>query len=148
LVSASGAMRNARDFRGQAALRTWVFSILKFKIADILRQKVRQGIAMPLDEIDDALADGMFRPSGRWQDESRPSEWADPEQSLESALIGYQAGTVDFPRVLDAEMTLFGYQRERLESRMEYLMDVARLEALIGEDPAVVTTAGEKEGDR
>lgn len=70
------------------------------------------------------------------------------EQSLESALIGYQAGTVDFPRVLDAEMTLFGYQRERLESRMEYLMDVARLEALIGEDPAVVTTAGEKEGDR
>ena len=36
-----GALRKARSFAGRAALKTWVFAILKNKIADILRQKQR-----------------------------------------------------------------------------------------------------------
>ncbi|GAB4298328.1 MAG: TolC family protein [Desulfuromonadia bacterium] len=67
------------------------------------------------------------------------------EQSLESALIGYQSGKLDFTALLAAEMALFGYERERLESRMEYLMELARLEALIGKDPVEVPGRGGKE---
>jgi len=40
-----GALRNARTFAGRAALKTWVFAILKNKIADILRQKQRTSCA-------------------------------------------------------------------------------------------------------
>ena len=37
-----GALKNARSFARQAALKTWVFAILKNKIADILRGKYRR----------------------------------------------------------------------------------------------------------
>jgi len=36
-----GALKNAKSFGGRAALKTWVFAILKNKIADVLRQKQR-----------------------------------------------------------------------------------------------------------
>lgn len=36
-----GALKNAKSFAGRAALKTWVFAILKNKIADVLRQKQR-----------------------------------------------------------------------------------------------------------
>ena len=34
-----GALKNATSFGGRAALKTWIFAILKNKIADTLRQK-------------------------------------------------------------------------------------------------------------
>ena len=36
-----GALKNARSFGGRAALKTWIFAILKNKIADSLRYKQR-----------------------------------------------------------------------------------------------------------
>jgi RNA polymerase sigma-70 factor (ECF subfamily) len=36
-----GALKNAKSFAGRAALKTWVFAILRNKIADVLRQKQR-----------------------------------------------------------------------------------------------------------
>ncbi|MFZ2662825.1 MAG: sigma-70 family RNA polymerase sigma factor, partial [Rhodoferax sp.] len=36
-----GALKNAKSFAGRAALKTWVFAILRNKIADSLRQKMR-----------------------------------------------------------------------------------------------------------
>ena len=79
-----GALRNGRSFQGRSALRTWVFSILKFKIADILRQNVRHGIVVSYDDADDPIEDALFRHSGRWQEAATPAEWSDPGQSLES----------------------------------------------------------------
>src|SRR3546814_19317523 len=49
-----GALKNANSFGGRAALKTWVFGILKNKIADVLRQKQRMVDASSLlheDEI-------------------------------------------------------------------------------------------------
>lgn len=36
-----GALRNAKSFKRESALKTWVFAILKHKIIDIMRQQKR-----------------------------------------------------------------------------------------------------------
>lgn len=53
-------------------------------------------------------------------------------QTLESSLIGYRVGKVDFPAVLEGRLNLFNYERELLESKAEYMMALARLEATVG----------------
>lgn len=54
------------------------------------------------------------------------------EQSLESAVINYRVNKVDFLTLLDSQMTLFSYERDLYESEAEYMMGLARLEALVG----------------
>lgn len=53
-------------------------------------------------------------------------------QSLESALIGYRVGKVDFLTVLDGRLNLFNYERELSDSKAEYMITLARLEAIVG----------------
>ncbi len=60
------------------------------------------------------------------------------EQSLESALIGYRVGKVDFLTLLDGRVSLFNYERELYESKAEYMMALARLEAAVGTE--LITT--------
>ncbi len=57
------------------------------------------------------------------------------EQSLESAIISYRVNKVDFLTLLDGRMTLFNYEKELYESKAEYMMKLAQLEAAIGIDP-------------
>lgn len=82
-----GALKNARSFGGKAALKTWVFAILKHKIADVLRQKQRLMEASSL--LHEAEADedfsGLFDPTGHWQVDERPATWANPEAALQEA---------------------------------------------------------------
>ena len=86
-----GALRNAASFRGAAALRTWVFSILRNKIADALRQRARYVFEGSLpagaaDTDDDAgPLPSVFDARGHWQDGQLASDWPDPEASLEQA---------------------------------------------------------------
>lgn len=54
------------------------------------------------------------------------------EQSLESAVISYRVGKVDFLTLLDGRVSLFNYERELYESQAEYMMQLARLEAAVG----------------
>jgi len=54
------------------------------------------------------------------------------EQSLESATIGYRVNKVDLLNLLDSRMTLFNYERQLYESQAEYMMNLARLEAVVG----------------
>ena len=56
------------------------------------------------------------------------------EQTLESSLINYRVGKVDFLSVLDSRVSLFNYERELYESKAEYMMQLARLEAAVGSD--------------
>ena len=56
------------------------------------------------------------------------------EQTLESSLINYQVGKVDFSAVLDSRANLFNYERELYESKADYMMQLARLEAAVGSD--------------
>jgi len=54
------------------------------------------------------------------------------EQSLESAVISYRVNKVDFLTLLDGRVSLFNYERELYESKAEYMMQLARLEAAVG----------------
>jgi RNA polymerase sigma-70 factor (ECF subfamily) len=84
-----GALKNARSFRGTAALKTWVFAILKNKIADTLRQRQRLVYAGSLlaadDDEDDAVTTSVFDTRGAWRDEERPQTWDDPETTFDKA---------------------------------------------------------------
>lgn len=82
-----GALKGTQSFRGQAAIKTWVFAILKNKIADALRQKHRHDQARVLLQEDEELEDfsDAFKPNGHWQPEARPASWGNPQDSLHQA---------------------------------------------------------------
>lgn len=79
-----GALKNAASFAGRAALKTWVFAILKNKIADILRKKQRMVDASSLmreGEEDEDFSE-LFDKKGFWLADERPVAWGNPEASL------------------------------------------------------------------
>lgn len=79
-----GAMEGLKNFGGRAALKTWVFAILKNKIADLLRQKQRMVNASSLlreDEEDEDLSE-LFDRKGFWLQGERPVPWGEPEDSF------------------------------------------------------------------
>lgn len=79
-----GALKNAETFAGRAALKTWVFTILKNKIADIYRSRKRYVDASSLlneDEEGDEYS-SLFDRKGFWNPDDRPVAWGDPHESL------------------------------------------------------------------
>lgn len=79
------ALEGAGRFAERAKLRTWVFAILKNKIVDIIRRRVREpSHGAPDNEIDDDDFDSLFKSNGHWQADSRPGDWGDPEKSFEN----------------------------------------------------------------
>lgn len=79
-----GALKNAKSFAGRAALKTWVFAILRNKIADVLRQKLRMVDASSLlreDEEGENFSE-LFNPKGHWQKDERPAIWGNPQDAL------------------------------------------------------------------
>ncbi|MDX8379535.1 MAG: RNA polymerase factor sigma-70 [Gallionella sp.] len=79
-----GALKNASSFGGRAALKTWIFAILKNKIADTLRQKQRLVYAGSLlrEEDEDEDYAELFDRKGHWQQDERPIAWGNPEATL------------------------------------------------------------------
>lgn len=79
-----GAMKNAGSFAGRSAFKTWVFAILKNKIADSVRKKARlKEISFAVD--DDTSGDleaHLFKRNGFWKVEERPADWGDPETNV------------------------------------------------------------------
>ncbi len=90
-----GALKNAASFGGRAALKTWIFAILKNKIADVLRQKQHSVNFSSLlrEEDEDEDFSGLFDRKGFWQADERPVAWGNPEASLRET---------DFWRVFEA----------------------------------------------
>lgn len=81
-----GALCGQERFAGRAALRSWVFGILKHKIADLLRQQRRwQPLqAQAEDELaDHAVLDQLFSERHHWHMSQRPTVWRQPDQAAE-----------------------------------------------------------------
>lgn len=79
------ALAGGRSFAGRAALKTWVFAILRNKIVDIIRMQSRSTNVSALSEDDaglDAAFDALFKANAHWRPESRPFGWGDPEETL------------------------------------------------------------------
>jgi RNA polymerase sigma-70 factor (ECF subfamily) len=80
-----GALKGAQGFAGRAAYRTWVYGILKHKIADLLRQRARSpviGTGGAADEDAQDLGE-LFDARGHWTPLTAPAAWADPEASFD-----------------------------------------------------------------
>jgi len=81
----AAALSGQKQFNNRAQLKTWVFAILKNKIIDIIRERIRSpGIAVTVEEIPEDAYDDLFNEGGFWQENTRPSSWGDPESSFSS----------------------------------------------------------------
>jgi RNA polymerase sigma-70 factor (ECF subfamily) len=78
----AGALGGREKFASRASLRTWVLTILKNKIIDVLRGRIREN-AVVSSENDDDL-NGYFNDRQHWVEDTRPSEWETPQQAVEN----------------------------------------------------------------
>ncbi len=63
--------------------RMYVFGVLKYKIADALRQRYRQA-AYTCPQQDDELDEALFEPGGHWEPANAPRTWNSPELRLQN----------------------------------------------------------------
>lgn len=71
------AAEKYREFRGESSSKTWLFSILNYKIIDVYRKKVKQSVSF-----DENNLPGYFDEEGSWKDEARPRQWHEEEEHL------------------------------------------------------------------
>jgi RNA polymerase sigma-70 factor (ECF subfamily) len=79
------AMSNASGFAGRAALKTWMFAILRNKIVDHIRRSAREINGSDLIDASDPDAadfDTLFDERGFWNPDERPATWSDPDAAL------------------------------------------------------------------
>ncbi len=81
-----GALRSSASFGRRAALKTWVFSILKNKIADILRKRHRVVEATSLlhDGEQEEDLGRFFDSGGSWYTDQKPAAWSNPVESVKN----------------------------------------------------------------
>jgi RNA polymerase sigma-70 factor, ECF subfamily len=79
-----GALEAADRFASRAQVKTWVFSILRHKVVDIIRYRCREPSVPVADEIAADTFDPLFDETGHWSADQRPADWGDPEQAFES----------------------------------------------------------------
>ena len=80
------ALEGISGFDGRSALRTWLTSILRFKVIDLQRRAVKERAHEPLDEQqvagdEEGWLDDYFDETGHWR--VPPQAWGDPESALE-----------------------------------------------------------------
>lgn len=79
------ALEGADRFANKAQLKTWLFAILKNKIVDLIRRRVREpNYQQPEEEIDEDDFDPLFDNRAHWNHDARPSTWGDPARSFEN----------------------------------------------------------------
>ena len=94
------ALESVASFGGKSTLRTWLTSILRFKVVDLQRRAIAErrtfdgGDAAAMAG-DDGWLDEAFDETGHWR--APPRAWNDPESALEQRRF-WEA----FERCLDA----------------------------------------------
>jgi RNA polymerase sigma-70 factor (ECF subfamily) len=113
------ALEGIAGFNGRSTLRTWLTSILRFKVIDLQRRAVVERAQVALDEEteagDDAWLDDLFDGTGHWRE--APQSWSNPEAALEQRRF-WEA----FERCLDRLPKAGGrvfFQREVLGEETE-----------------------------
>jgi RNA polymerase sigma-70 factor, ECF subfamily len=122
------ALDGCDSFAGASTLRTWLTSILKFKIIDFQRRAVteRERFVQPPAEADDADTtwfDRMFDETGHWR--APMSSWATPDDAASQKAF-FEA----FERCMDklpAATARVFFQREVLGEETE---DICKAETI------------------
>ena len=77
------AFTASSGFEQRSSAKTWIFGILKNKIIDTMRDRWNKGrIDLPEAIGNESEFDALFQENNHWQLSERPSEWANPEQTL------------------------------------------------------------------
>lgn len=86
------ALNATSAYAGRAAVKTWLVGILKHKVIDALRLRIRapKNVTDLAVEMSAESVDALFDDTGTWR--ARPREWDDPSHGL---------GQHDFDRVLE-----------------------------------------------
>ncbi|WP_394260847.1 sigma-70 family RNA polymerase sigma factor [Moraxella boevrei] len=108
------AMQYAKNFKGNSAFKSWVFAILKHKIADCLRKNTPY---ITMSELDDGdIVDLVFSDAGSWQKDYAPKvfdhSWCDPETQVHNQ---------HFWQVLEYCLTHLAGEQARVFLMKEYL---------------------------
>ena len=108
------AIEAHHKYEGRAALRTWLISILRFKVLDSLRQLKRRGPTLDHGTIEDELDTSdlvvLFDDTGCW---ATPKDaWTNPEAYV---------AQLDFFRVLEACLTKLPANSSRVFLMREWL---------------------------
>jgi RNA polymerase sigma-70 factor (ECF subfamily) len=74
------ALEGRERFAGQASVRTWLISILRFKLVDTIRRQHREVATDLSEDTDLSDLDGVFDGQGAWQQAVRA--WGVPEEGL------------------------------------------------------------------
>lgn len=79
----TSALDGLDKYEERAQLKTWVFTILRNKIVDVLRDRRRfADLGNAVDEFPADVFDELFDENGCWQEDARPSDWGNPEESF------------------------------------------------------------------
>lgn len=71
------AAEKMATFKNESSPKTWLFSILNFKIIDVYRKKAKSPI-----EADFSSVSHFFDENGSWLEDKIPRQWADDESHL------------------------------------------------------------------
>jgi RNA polymerase sigma-70 factor (ECF subfamily) len=76
------ALEGAQRFAGKSSVKTWLVGILKHKIIDVIRQRMREPVASTLAaDADLDASEDFFDATGHWV--SPPAVWCDASRALE-----------------------------------------------------------------
>ncbi len=79
------ALESIGTFSGKSSLRTWLTSILRFKVIDLQRRATAERTHEQYDEgthcEDDGWLDELFDSTGHWREP--PQSWGNPQAALE-----------------------------------------------------------------
>ena len=86
------AIEHRSSFAGQSSLKTWLVSILKHKIIDLIRKRSREPAFTELSgsgdedgKFDELFDQNIWHSDQRhWHSDYKPSNWGNPDQSLEN----------------------------------------------------------------
>ncbi|VUD68947.1 ECF RNA polymerase sigma factor SigG [Thalassocella blandensis] len=83
----AGALKNRKTFARQAALSTWMYAILKNKIADILRSRHRftEASEVSREYLDEDDSAHLFDSRDHWANTSHPAYWSMPAEEVKNA---------------------------------------------------------------
>lgn len=83
------ALQGQKNFSGGSSEKTWLIGILKHKIVDLIRKKVREptlvNVDEPLEFGGDESIEAMFDETGHWTTPSQ--DWGNPDKVLEQKLF-------------------------------------------------------------
>jgi RNA polymerase sigma-70 factor (ECF subfamily) len=120
------ALLGRAKFRYQSSIKTWLISIMRYKVVDAIRSRHRYVLAPTAGGVDDdAIFDTLFDSNGCWRDAK--DAWSDPESTAERSA---------FFKVLEACLTRLPERTSRAFMMREWLeMDPREIQSLLNVSP-------------